>query len=113
MKKLSLVRLVVAALVAFATFAVAGEHHKSVTVTGKIVCAKCTLNKADAADCQNVIVATVDGKTVEYYLVNNKVSEEYGHVCKGEKAVVATGTVKEKDGKTWLEAEKMEQPKTS
>jgi type 1 fimbria pilin len=108
-------RLIMAllAVASFATLTLAKDEAKDITVTGKIVCAKCSLNKADAADCQNVIVATVDGKTVEYYLVNNKVSEEYGHVCKGEKAVVATGTVKEKDGKTWLEAEKMEQPKTS
>jgi hypothetical protein len=76
------------------------------------VCAKCTLHAEGAKDCQNVIVATTDGKETQYYLAKNKVSEEFGHVCKGEKAVMATGKVKEKDGKTWLEPTKMEQPQS-
>lgn len=100
------------AVASLATVTLAKDEAKDVTVTGKIVCAKCSLHKADAKECQNVIVATVDGKSVEYYLAKNKVSEEFGHVCQGEKNVVATGTVKEKDGKTWFDATKMEQPKS-
>ena len=100
------------AIATLAGFALAGEAAKTVTVTGKIVCAKCSLQKDDAKECQNVIVADVDGKSVEYYLAKNALSEEFGHVCKGEKAVVATGTVSEKDGKTWLTPTKMDQPKT-
>jgi type 1 fimbria pilin len=103
--------LALVAVLSLAGFALAGEE-KTVTVSGKIVCAKCSLNKADAKECQNVIVATADGKTTEYYLAKNKVTEDFGHVCKGEKNVIATGTVKEKDGKTWFEATKMEQPKS-
>lgn len=105
-------RLLVA-LVAIATLAglaAAGEEAKSVTVTGKIVCAKCSLHKEDAKECQNVIVTEVDGKSVQYYLVKNALSEEFGHVCKGEKNVVATGTVSEKDGKTWITPTKLDQP---
>ena len=100
------------AVASLAGFAFAGEEAKTVTVTGKIVCAKCSLQKDDAKACQNVIVADESGKTVEYYLVKNALAEEFGHVCKGEKNVVATGTVGEKDGKTWITATKMEQPES-
>ncbi len=104
--------LALAVVVFLAGLAVAGEEAKAVTVTGKLVCAKCSLQKADAKECQNVVVADEDGKTVEYYLAKNAVSEEFGHVCKGEKSVVATGTVAEKDGKTWINASKLEQPQS-
>jgi hypothetical protein len=102
--------MVLVAAATLAGFALAGEEAKTVTVTGKLVCAKCSLEKADANQCQNVIVAEVDGKNVEYYLVKNALSEEFGHVCKGEKNVVATGTVSEKDGKTWMTPTKLDQP---
>src|SRR5437867_3950445 len=104
----------VIAFVAAATFAGssrAGDDGKTVTVTGKIVCAKCSLQKADAKECQNVIVADEGGKTVEYYLVKNALSEEFGHLCKGERSVIATGTVSVKDGKSWITPTKMNQPK--
>jgi len=101
--------LVAAAVVGLATMSFAGDA-KDVTISGKLVCAKCSLHADGQKDCQNVIVATVDGKETQYYLAKNKVSEDFGHVCKGEKSVVATGTVKEKDGKTWLEPTKLEQP---
>ena len=104
------VLMVLAAAATLAGFALAGEEAKTVTVTGKLVCAKCSLEKADAKQCQNVILAEVDGKSVEYYLVKNALSEEFGHVCKGEKNVVATGTVSEKDGKTWMTPTKLDQP---
>ncbi len=100
------------AIATLAGFALAGEEAKTVTVTGKIVCAKCSLQKGDAKECQNVIVADVNGKSVEYYLAKNALSEEFGHVCKGEKNVIATGTLSEKDGKTWITPTKMDQPKT-
>jgi hypothetical protein len=100
------------AVAALAGFAIAGEDAKTVTVSGKLVCAKCTLQKDDAKECQNVIVAEVDGQAVEYYLAKNATSEEFGHVCKAEKTVVATGTLSEKDGKTWITATKIDQPKT-
>ena len=107
----------IAAVLGLALPSLAGEGHdhgaagKEVTVTGKILCAKCTLKKADAAGCQDVLVVEQDGKTTEYYVTKNEVAEKYGHVCKGDKPVVATGTVMEKDGKTWLTASKMEAPK--
>jgi type 1 fimbria pilin len=109
---MKIVRLLIAllAVATLAGFVFAADEATTVTVTGKIVCAKCSLHKEDAKECQNVIVADVGGKTVEYYLTKNTLSEDFGHVCKGEKNVVATGTVSEKDGKTWLTATKMDQP---
>jgi hypothetical protein len=79
------------------------------TVTGKVLCAKCSLKKADASKCQDVLVS---GNT-EYYVEKNDVSTKFGHVCNGEKAAVVTGTVSEKDGKKWITPSKMEAPKQS
>ena len=83
-----------------------------VTVTGKVMCAKCTLKKADAKECQDVLVVTdAKGATAEYYLVKNAVQEKFGHVCTGEKPAIVVGTVAEKDGKKWLAATKMDEVK--
>ena len=112
MFRLLMVLVVAVSGASLSGFALAGDDAKTVTVTGKIVCAKCSLHKDDAKECQNVIVADVDGKKVEYYLAKNALSEEFGHVCKGEKNVIATGTVSEKDGKTWITPTKMDQPTT-
>lgn len=108
MKKLSVCLLT--ALLALSTFAVASDKD-SVTVEGKITCAKCTLHADDAKECQNVLVVDQSGTPTQYYVVKNDVSEQYGHACKGEKAAVVTGTVAEKDGKKWITATKMEAPK--
>jgi type 1 fimbria pilin len=108
--KMSRFLMVLVAVGALAGFAYAGDAAKTVTVSGKILCAKCTLHAEDAKECQNVLVAEVDGKKVEYYLAKNAITEDFGHVCKAEKSVVATGTVSEKDGKTWLTATKIDQP---
>ncbi len=100
-------------LLALTTAGIAGDEAKTVTVTGSIACAKCTLKMAEATDCQSVLV--VEGKQdaapMHYYLVKNDVTEEFGHVCQGEKAAKITGTVLEKDGKLWLTATKMKAPK--
>jgi hypothetical protein len=84
-----------------------------VTVTGKVMCAKCTLKKADAKECQDVLVVKTGDKTAEYYIEKNDIAKAFGHVCGGEKAAVVTGTVTEKDGKKWISATKMEEPKKS
>jgi len=78
------------------------------TLTGKVVCAKCSLKKADASKCQDVLV--VDG--AEYYVEKNAVAEKFGHVCSNSKAAVVTGTVSEKDGKKWIAPTKMEEKKS-
>jgi hypothetical protein len=105
MKPRLIVALALVAALGIATAAVAGD----VTLTGKVGCAKCTLKKADATECQNVlVVAGEKGTTTDYYIVKNDVSEKFGHVCKGWKAATVTGAVFEKDGKTWITPTKME-----
>jgi hypothetical protein len=86
--------------------AVAGEE--AVTLTGKVVCAKCTLKKADAKECHNVLVVQEHGHDVEYYITKNKVDEKFGEVCTGVQKVIAVGTVEEKEERRWLTASKIE-----
>jgi hypothetical protein len=74
---------------------------QTVTVTGKVGCAKCALKKAGMTECQDVLVVSGD-HAGEYYLVKNAVLDKFGHTCRGWKAATATGTVSEKDGKMWL-----------
>jgi hypothetical protein len=108
MKSLTLMSLVAALVIGFVGTAVAAET----TLTGSVMCAKCTLKKADAKVCQDVLVVKGENeKTTEYYVVKNAVSEKFGHVCKGDKPAVVTGAVMEKDGKTWITPTKMEEKK--
>ena len=84
------------------------EKGKEVTITGEGKCAKCALKETDK--CQNVIEAKEGGKTVKYYLADNKISKDFHkeNLCKDSKKVTATGTVKEEDGKKVLTASKLE-----
>ncbi len=101
--------LALALVVGFVAVAGAGEE----TVTAKIMCAKCSLKKADADKCQDVLVTKdTAAKVTEYYVEKNDVAKAFGHVCQGEKPALATGTVTEKDGKKWISATKMEAPKS-
>jgi uncharacterized protein DUF6370 len=84
-----------------------------VTLEGKIACAKCTLKKADAKECQNVLlVKDADGKTAEYYIVVNEAAESFGEVCTNTTEAKVTGTVSEKDGRKWITASKVEASKS-
>ena len=79
------------------------------TYTGSVTCAKCTLKKADAKECQDVLVVTgAAGAKAEYYITKNAVFEQFGHVCSGERPATVTGAVAEKDGKKWITATKIE-----
>jgi hypothetical protein len=107
MKKIA--ELGVALALVFGLVAVATAADE-MTLTGKVMCAKCTLKKADATKCQDVLVVTdTAGKTTEYYVEKNPVAAKFGHVCKSEKAATVTGTVTEKDGKKWISPSKMEE----
>jgi Family of unknown function (DUF6370) len=107
MKTIAKLGLAMALVVGFVAVASAGEQ----TLNGSIMCAKCSLKKADATKCQDVLVTKDDtGKVSEYYIEKNEVAKAYGHTCQGEKATVVTGTVTEKDGKMWISATKMEAP---
>lgn len=113
MKIASRVLLLAGVVLGLAAFAVAGEgekgagekakEEKSVTVSGSLMCAKCTLKKEDAKECQTVLQS--EGK--DYYIVKNELAKEH-HVCQGSADAKVTGKVAEKDGKIWLTAEKIE-----
>ena len=106
MKKSVLAALLVAGItMAFTPKGLAAEAK---TLTGEGKCAKCALKESDT--CQNVIEATENGKTVKYYLADNKVSKDFHkeNLCHDSKKVTATGTVKEVDGKKELTATKLE-----
>ena len=85
---------------------------KEVTITGTMVCAKCTLHETKS--CQNVVQVEKDGKTVNYYLKQNDVSKAaHDPICGGSsEKVTVTGTVKEKDGKQMMAPTKIEPVKS-
>ena len=84
---------------------------KVTTITGDMVCGKCTLH--ETASCQNVVQVTQDGKTVNYYLKQNGVSKDaHEAVCHGDtEKVTVTGTVKDEGDKHILTATKIEEAK--
>jgi hypothetical protein len=76
---------------------------------GTLVCAMCGLKKADAKECQDVLlVADASGAKTEYYITKNEVAKEAGEACTRQIKATVTGTVSERDGKTWLTASKIE-----
>ena len=72
-----------------------------------MVCGKCTLH--ETATCQNVIQVQQDGKTVNYYLAKNDVSDAmHGDVCHDDtEKVTATDMVTVVDGKENLTVTKL------
>ena len=104
MKTIAKLGLAVALVVGLVSAASADE----MTLTGSVMCAKCTLKKADATKCQDVLVVEGDNAG-EYYVERNEVAKSFGHTCQGKKAVVVTGAVTEKDGKKWIAPSKMEE----
>ncbi|HSY19780.1 MAG TPA: DUF6370 family protein [Candidatus Acidoferrales bacterium] len=112
MKKMN---LIIALLTGLAVAGLAGralaEDAKTTTVTGNMVCGKCKLH--ETATCQNVIQVEKNGKTVNYYLAKNDVSDaKHDDVCQNDgKKMTATGTVQEKDGKKTLTATTLEAAK--
>jgi hypothetical protein len=102
-----------AVAVLVAGLAVVAAAADEVTLEGKIACAKCTLKKADAKECQNVLlVKDADGKTAEYYITVNKTAEQFGEVCTNTTEAKVTGAVSEKDGRKWITASKVEASKS-
>jgi hypothetical protein len=113
MKRTSLIlSLTTGLLLAFgAGRLMASDASSETTLSGTMVCAKCKLHQADK--CQNVLQVEKDGKTVNYYLTENKVSKDFhSNICQndGEKVTV-TGKVKEKGGKEIMSASKIEAAK--
>lgn len=100
MKNLALTLLALAVAMILAAPAVAGG---TVTLEGKVICAKCTLGE-DLQKCQNVLVVKKGDETTHYYLASTDANKEFGDVCMVAKEVKVTGTVSEKDGKMWIAA---------
>lgn len=107
MKRMKLLTVIGFALsLAAAGLATAAEE---VTLSGTVVCAKCSLKKDDAKECQDVLVTKdAAGARAEYYIVKNEVSGKFGHSCTKESPATVTGEVTEKDGKKWIAPSKME-----
>jgi hypothetical protein len=107
LRRITVINLVLTAalLCAFVTPALAEEKAHE----GTLVCAKCTLKKPDAKECQDVLLVPTDkGAKAEYYIVKNDVAKKSGEVCTAEVKAKVTGTLSQKDGKTWLTASKIE-----
>jgi RecG-like helicase len=85
-----------------------GKEGRERTITGEGKCAKCSLKEADK--CQNVIeVESKKGGKVKYYVVDNDMAKEFHkNICKENKKVTATGTVKTVDGKREITVTKIE-----
>lgn len=79
------------------------------TYSGSLMCAMCMLKKADAHECQDVLVVTgANGDKTEYYVTKNDVAKKAGEACTNEIKATVTGTVSEKDGKKWITPSKIE-----
>lgn len=106
-KKIALTSALLLCLALLAAPAISGSN--SVTLEGKIVCARCALHVDGQDACQNVLVVESDkGKETHYFLTKNDVYEEQGDVCMAKPVVRVTGTVSKEDGRQWLTATKME-----
>jgi Family of unknown function (DUF6370) len=81
---------------------------QEVTITGNMVCAKCTLHETKT--CQNVVQVIQGTNTVNYYLKQNDVSKAaHDPICTGTpEKVTVTGTVKEKGGKEMMTPTKID-----
>ena len=113
MKRTSLIlRLAVGLLLAFGvTHSFAAGANKEMTLSGKLVCGKCVLHETKT--CENVLQLRKNGKTVNYFLAQNKVSKNFhDNICQndGEKVTV-TGKVGEKHGKHMIVASSIEAAK--
>ena len=112
MKKLKLTLALLAGLaLGGAAFTALANDSKPTTITGNMVCGKCTLHITDK--CQNVVQVTENDKTVNYFLKQNDVSNDaHDAVCHGDtEKVTVTGTIKEKDGKKIMVPTKIEEVK--
>jgi hypothetical protein len=105
MKSLIGIAMAMALMASMAAPALAAEE----TYKGSLMCAMCMLKKADAHECQDVLVVTdANGAKTEYYVTKNAVTEKAGEACTAEIKATVTGTVSEKDGRKWITPSKIE-----
>src|SRR5580704_6103647 len=101
MKKI-VVALIITATVALMTTAVRAAEEE--TIKGEALCTKCELHETDKC---STAIRTPDGKI--YYAENNDVAKQFHKtICQGPEKVVATGVVKDKDGKKVIVLSKIE-----
>lgn len=87
----------------------AEETAETVTLSGKLVCAKCTLKLEGFEKCQDALVVEgEDGEDAIYLVAGGEESAEVEHTCKGERAVTMEGTLSEQDGQTWITPTKVD-----
>jgi hypothetical protein len=99
------VALVVALFCAVTSLAHAAEK----THEGTLVCAKCYLKRPEAKECQDVLLVASDGGAkAEYYIEKNDVAKKAGEACTSQVKARVTGTLSQKDGRTWLTPSKIE-----
>lgn len=93
--------------IALSTAAVAGDE---VTVEGKMICAKCSLQEVGHEGCQSVLAVEGEGdEPTLYYIEMNDVAESFGHACGAARPARVTGTTEDRDGKTWIVAVTIEE----
>ena len=81
MKKIALT-LAAGMMLAGAATRVFAADTNQVTITGTMVCGKCTLHETKS--CQNVVQVMQGTNTVNYYLNNNDVSKAaHDPICRG------------------------------
>jgi Family of unknown function (DUF6370) len=106
LRQMTLIRVVLA--VALFCALAPPAHANEKTHEGTLVCAKCFLKKPDAKECQDVLLVPEKGKKTEYYIQKNEVAEKAGEACTTQVKAKVTGTLSQKDGKTWLTPSKIE-----
>lgn len=105
MSSIRVVLIAILSLAIVSPFAAAEEKR----FEGTLVCAMCKLKKEDAKGCQDVLLVTdASGAKAEYYITKNEVAKKSGEACTQEIKAKVTGTVAEKDGKTWLTPSRIE-----
>ena len=57
------------------------EEAETVTVEGKVMCARCVLHDEGLTECQNVLVVEGGEEAKHYYLTGTEANEEFGDVC--------------------------------
>jgi hypothetical protein len=97
----------IVATVFLASFISTARAAEEKTIKGLAVCAKCELHETEK--CQTAIKVKDGDKEVIYYTANNDVAKEFhSKICQAPAKVIATGTVKEKDGKKYIKLTKIE-----
>jgi hypothetical protein len=101
MKKILGAIIVTAFVATFVTSIRAADEQ---TIKGDALCTKCELH--ETAKCSTAI-RTADGTV--YYADNNDVAKAFHkNICQGPEKVVATGVVKDKDGKKTIVLSKID-----